>query len=50
MGRVFGLRSAVAYEELAKIAPSAIIELFELRLDSTCMAVQRFTAGIQDEP
>lgn len=39
---------ASAYEELAKINPSAIIELFELRLDSTLHGssdVYRFHAG-----
>ena len=39
---------ASAYEELAKINPSAIIELFELRLDSTLHGsndIYRFHAG-----
>ena len=39
---------ASAFEELAKINPSAIIELFELRLDSTLHGssdVYRFHAG-----
>ena len=39
---------ASAYEELAKINPSAVIELFELRLDSTLHGssdVYRFHAG-----
>ena len=39
---------ASAYEELAKISPSAVIELFELRLDSTLHGssdVYRFHAG-----
>ena len=35
---------ASAYEELAKINPSAIIELFELRLDSTLHGAVTFTA------
>ena len=40
---------ASAFEELAKINPSAIIELFELRLDSTLHGssdVYRFHAGV----
>ena len=43
---------ASAYEELAKINPSAIIELFELRLDSTLHGssdVYRWHSGVNDQ-
>ena len=35
---------ASAYEELAKLNPSAIIELFEVHLDKRSMAARTFTA------
>jgi lambda family phage minor tail protein L len=43
---------ASAYEELSKLSPSAIIELFEVRLDSTLHGssdIYRFHAGSNEE-